>query len=252
MSETSPAQSLLDLDPDLGQLLSPERQQAAGRDLQVHAVTLDVGEWHPDRVCGPSAANVGLMVLKGVIAREICVHDLPSAELFGPGDVIRTWRSEAAPDLLQASVRWIALDRSSVALLDRRTALGLCVYPEVMAIVLDRFNARAERLAVTQAISQITGVDTRVEALLWHLAERWGRIGNDGVIVPLALSHRMIGSLVGARRPTVSSAIARLAELGRVARREDGAWLLTGQEPPAPAASCHPAVPPRSVPPLAA
>jgi CRP-like cAMP-binding protein len=108
-----------------------------------------------------------------------------------------------------------------------------------MTIVLDRLNARAERLAVTQAISQITGVETRVEALLWHLSERWGRIGSDGVIVPLTLSHRMIGSLVGARRPTVSTAIAQLVQQGRLARRADGSWVLTGPPLPAPAPARH-------------
>jgi hypothetical protein len=84
---------------------------------------------------------------------------------------------------------------------------------------------------VTQAISQITGVETRIEALLWHLSQRWGRVGRDGVILGLALSHRMIGSLVGARRPTVSTALARLASDGRVLRRADGLWLLTGGSP---------------------
>jgi CRP/FNR family cyclic AMP-dependent transcriptional regulator len=101
-----------------------------------------------------------------------------------------------------------------------------------VAVVHDRLNARAERLATAQAISQITGVHTRVEALLWHLAERWGRVSADGVIMPLRLSHRMIGALVGARRPTVSSAIARLADQGRVARRFDGTWLLLADAPP--------------------
>ena len=239
MSETSPAQSLLDLDPDLGQLLSPERRPAASRELVVRVAALELGAVEPGRVSGPSAANVGLLVVSGVLAREICVHELPSAELFGTGDIIRTWRCEAAPEMLRTSVRWHALGPASVALLDRRPALELRLYPEVMAIVLDRFNARAERLAVTQAISQITGVETRVEALLWHLAERWGRIGSDGVIVPLALSHRMIGSLVGARRPTVSSAITQLARRGRVARRADGGWVLTGSAPRSAAGSRH-------------
>ena len=101
-----------------------------------------------------------------------------------------------------------------MALLDSRCALALQRFPEVMTVILDRFNARAERLAVTQAISQLTGIEMRVETLLWHLAERWGRVGPEGMIVSIALSHRMIGSLIGARRPTVSTAIARLAARG--------------------------------------
>jgi hypothetical protein len=196
--------------------------------------SFDSGPWRPEGLCGATPANLGLLVLSGVVTREIRIHDAPSAELLGPGDIIRTWQADTPPGLLQTSIRWMALRRTTLALLDRETALTLRRYPEVMTIVLDRLNARAERLAVTQAISQITGVDTRVEALLWHLSERWGRIGTDGVIVPLALSHRLIGSLVGARRPTVSSAIAQLTQQGRVARRADGRWVLTGSPPASP------------------
>ena len=239
MLETSSVQPLLGLDPDLGVLLAPERMQAASEDLQVRVAGFDPGPWRPESMCGASPANVGLLVLNGVVSREICVHDAPSAELLGPGDIIRTWQADAPPGMLRTSVRWVALSRATLALLDRDTALALRRYPEVMAVVLDRLNARAERLAVTQAISQITGVETRVEALLWHLSERWGRIGSDGVIVPLMLSHRMIGSLVGARRPTVSTAVAQLVQQGRIVRREDGSWVLTGPPLPAPAPARH-------------
>jgi CRP-like cAMP-binding protein len=124
-----------------------------------------------------------------------------------------------------------ALERTTLAVLDGATALTLRAYPEITAVVLDRIDARAERLAVSQAISQITGVETRIEALLWQLSERWGRVGRDGVIVGLTLSHRLIGALVGARRPTVSTALARLAADGRVLRRPDGRWLLAGDGP---------------------
>ena len=68
-------------------------------------------------------------------------------------------------------------------------------------MIVDRLSERAQRLAVTQAISQLNRVDRRLLALFWHLAERWGRVARDGIGVPLVLSHRLIGELVGARRP---------------------------------------------------
>ena len=43
------------------------------------------------------------------------------------------------------------------------------------------------------------------------------------------LSHRLIGELVGARRPTVSTALGELARSGEILRRDDGTWLLTGE-----------------------
>ncbi|MDX6554241.1 MAG: family transcriptional regulator, cyclic receptor protein, partial [Miltoncostaeaceae bacterium] len=87
----------------------------------------------------------------------------------------------------------------------------------------------------TQAISQLTRVDRRLKALFWHLAERWGRVSGDGVVVPLALTHRILGQLVGARRPTVSTALSELASSGELVRRDDGSWLLRG-DPPDPSA----------------
>ena len=116
-----------------------------------------------------------------------------------------------------------------LALLDRRLANLLARYPEINAVIVDRLSVRAQRLAITQAISQLNRVDRRLLALFWHLAERWGKVSREGIAVPLVLSHRLIGELVGARRPTVSTALAELARDGQVVRRDDGTWLLTGE-----------------------
>jgi hypothetical protein len=45
----------------------------------------------------------------------------------------------------------------------------------------------------------------------------------------MTLSHRMLGQLVGARRPTVSTALGDLVRQGELTRRDDGTWLLTGK-----------------------
>jgi CRP/FNR family cyclic AMP-dependent transcriptional regulator len=55
-----------------------------------------------------------------------------------------------------------------------------------------------------------------------------------GVLLPLALSYTTLGQLVGARRPTVSTALAELAREGHVARGEAGTWVLTGRPVGAP------------------
>src|SRR5688500_17160861 len=94
---------------------------------------------------------------------------------------------------------------------------------------MDRVADRTERLAVTQAVCQLNGVDRRLLSLFWHLAERWGRVSASGVVLPLPLPHRVLASLVGARRPTVSVALTRLASAGAVERRAAGTWLLDGE-----------------------
>jgi CRP/FNR family cyclic AMP-dependent transcriptional regulator len=219
---------LLELDPDLGLLLSDNRLEMARHDLRVAVHTLESGPWDADKLSAASPGHVGMLVLDGVLAREVLVSDTVSTELLGPGDVVRPWRLHDSSSLLRHSVRWSVLSQSRFALLDRRFGVELSRYPEVMVAVIDRVNERGLRLAVTQAISQLNRVDRRLLALLWHLAERWGRMTGEGVALPMTLSHRMLGQLVGARRPTVSTALGELAKQGELARRDDGTWLLTG------------------------
>src|SRR3954451_9769308 len=148
MFEIHPARSLLRLDPDLGQLLSDQRRQAAEEQVTVRVASIAPGVWAPGKLCAPRrASNVGLLILDGVVVRETSLLESPSAELFGPGDILRTWSADAASQPLRVALEWRALERTSVAVMDGATALALRTFPEIMAVVLDRLNARAERLA---------------------------------------------------------------------------------------------------------
>jgi hypothetical protein len=219
--------SLLELDPDLGALLDAERQAAARRDLYVRIVTFPVGEWDGSRLAEADPAHYGLLLIDGVLARELVLSGLVSTELLGSGDLIRPWRLDGGPELLAAEQRWNVLATVRLALLDRRLAAQLGAYPEIGALLVERMATRTWRLSVLRSIGQLTRVEQRLTALFWHLAERWGRMTADGIVVPLALPHRLIGELIGARRPTVSTALGQLSADGIIVRREDGTWLLT-------------------------
>jgi CRP/FNR family transcriptional regulator, cyclic AMP receptor protein len=233
MNRQSEAVHLLEADPDLGQLLSDARRADAERELVVRTHRLPIGPWDISRLAGASADHVGLLILDGVLARELLVADQISVELLGPGDVVRPWQGTTRATLLPVDAMWSVLSTLTVAVLDRRFAAEAARYPEVTAALFDRLGERSLRLATTQAISQLTRVDRRLKALFWHLAERWGRVSGDGVVVPLALTHRILGQLVGARRPTVSTALSELAERQELVRRPDGSWLLRGDPPDA-------------------
>ena len=226
---------LLELDPDLGQLLTDDRRAAAERELRVRVTAFPVGEWDGARLAEADPSHLGLLIAEGVLAREVVLDDTVSTELLGPGDIVRPWHIEGPPQLLPVTIRWNALSNMRLGLIDRRTATSLARYPEISAVIVDRLSERAQRLTITQAISQLNRVDRRLLALFWHLAERWGRVARDGIAVPLVLSHRLIGELVGARRPTVSTALAELARDGQLVRRDDGTWLLTGEPVAVPA-----------------
>jgi CRP-like cAMP-binding protein len=223
---------LLDADPDLGALLPDDRRAEAERALVVGTHRLGVGAWDVSRFGGAGGGHIGLLVIEGVLSRELIVADHVSAELLGPGDLVRPWQTPRT-GLLPVDAHWWVLSPTTVAVLDRRLAAELTEWPEIIACLFDRLSDRSGRLATTQAISQLTRVDRRLKALFWHLAERWGRVSGDGVVVPLALTHRILGQLVGARRPTVSTALSELAEREELVRRADGSWLLRGDPPDA-------------------
>jgi hypothetical protein len=220
---------LLALDPDLGQLVDRERIEQADRDLLVRVHALAPGDGPLDRPGDVDAEYIGLLVVDGVLAREVAVADHVSSELLGPGDIVRPWPRPDDDALLRLEVRWSVLAPSRVAVLDRPFTHQLVRYPEVNAVMMARLDERAGRLATVHAISQLTRVQSRLLALFWHLSERWGRVSGEGVVVPLVLPHRLLAQLIGARRPTVSTALGELARTGGLVRRDDGTWLLTGE-----------------------
>jgi CRP/FNR family transcriptional regulator, cyclic AMP receptor protein len=221
--------SLVDLDPDLGQLLDEPRRSRARVELRVRLMALPRGEWSCGPLISAYSTHLGLLVLEGAICREVVLADTVSSELLGPGDVIRPWGGPSAPRLLGEQSRWHVLAAARLAVLTNGFGVAVARYPEVHALLIARIDERAERLATLKAITQLNSVRRRLIALFWHLAERWGRMTADGIVVPLTLSHRLLGELVGARRPTVSAALAALAGEGRLVRRESGDWLLVDE-----------------------
>ena len=174
---------------------------------------------------------IGLLVLDGLLVREATVGDHPCAELLGPGDLLRAWDDREAEILLPRTVEWTALTHSAARVIDQALAVRAAQWPEIFAALVERAARRAERLVVMQAIAHLTRVDDRLLALLWCLAERWGRVVPGGVLVSLRLPHRTLAGMVGARRPSVTTALGQLIAREEIERRPDGGWLLRGDPP---------------------
>jgi CRP-like cAMP-binding protein len=66
----------------------------------------------------------------------------------------------------------------------------------------------------------------RLRTLFTHLADRWGRVTPDGVLLPLLLTHTVIAQLTGLRRPSVSLSLAELERTGEIVRLARDRWLL--------------------------
>jgi CRP-like cAMP-binding protein len=114
-----------------------------------------------------------------------------------------------------------------VAILDRRFVARVQEWPQVLARLTVRALRRNHELAWQSAIRNQTRVDHRVLQLLWHYADRWGRVTPDGVCLELPLTHVTMAKLVGAHRPSVTSAIGVLERRGLLHRPSHGTWVLT-------------------------
>lgn len=217
---------LLEHDPDLGRSLRPERLEEARGSARATAVSIPAGAWDPHQLAEAHDCPYGLLVLDGLASRTVVLGDVVATQLLGRGDLIQLAAEPAGEALVPTEVRWSALEPLTVALLDARFLLAVRRWPEIVAALFERVAAQAERQATHRALCHLPRVEDRVHALLWFLAERWGRVTPQGVLLPLHLTHGMLGQLVAAKRPTVTLAIKELEARGTVHRRADGAWLL--------------------------
>lgn len=222
---------LLDVDRSLAAALSEQELEVARRYAVADVVELGRGMHDPRRFGGEGL--LGLLVLDGLLIRQVAVADRRCGELVGPGSVLRPWDDlgEAAP--LPFDVSWRVLRETRLAQLDRRFLATIVQWPALIEAFTGRATERAHTLAFNVAIHCLRHVHIRLLALFWHLADRFGRVTPEGTHVPLPLSHSDLAELVGAQRPSVTVALKRLGAAGLVRRHpQDNTWLL-GHEPPA-------------------
>jgi hypothetical protein len=220
--------AILQADPDLAELLSSDEREEAEELLYADAVTLEPGVWKPGETwTTANAPSVGLLICDGLVTREVVVAGRTSSELLGPSDLLRPWDQDGDVGMMPVQVHWQVLDRTGLAVLDRNFLLAASRWPALLETLLSRTLRRARWLAFQVGMKQITRVEGRVLVLFWALAERWGVVTTRGVHVRLPLTHETIGRLVGARRPSVTTALGALRDSGALERMPDG-YLLYG------------------------
>lgn len=215
--------SLLDVDPAFGNGVPDADLPQARRALAVPTAAVPSGDFDIGGVAARHGDTALLLVLSGAIARDVQVLDRITSQLFGPGDLLAMSGGDA--DSVNAKVRFHAEEPGRVALINGRFHAAARVWPELSGLVQQRLAAQSRRLAVQAAILALPRVENRVLAILWHLADVFGSVRSDGVLVPLQLTHERLGRLVGAQRPTVTLALRRLSDAGDAVRVADG-WML--------------------------
>jgi len=223
--------SIVEADPDLGELLAPGELERARRDALARVQRLSTGEWDAAAAVEAERHHRGFLIIEGLLSRTVEVLGRRCCELLGHGDVMRPWRWDDEGSHVRAEIGWVVLEPTRLAVLDHGLVQRIAPWPELGVELFNRGTRRAHHLAVALAIAHHQRVDDRLLLTLWHLAERWGRVAKDGVVVPLPLGHQRLADLVGAHRPSVTTAMGDLSRSGAISRRENGDWVLHGAPP---------------------
>jgi len=221
---------VLEEDSSLGHTLSGEDLRAARRYAVASAHTLERGIYRPQALFAGDGL-LGLLVLDGLMVRQVAVAERRCGELVSQGALLRPWDhfGEHAP--MPFEVRWRVIETARIALLDQRFVAVVARWPSLVYSLVERSIERAHMLAFNVAIHCLHHVDVRLLVLMWHLADRFGKVTPEGTVVPVALTHRDLAELVGAQRPSVSLALGELAQREQLKRRKDRSWVLLGDPP---------------------
>lgn len=220
------------LEQDLGDALSATERAAASRIL-VPTSSGRPGPWKPPEKVAADSSALGFLITEGLLMRRVVIADTRCTELLGRGDVLRPWSMDSV-DLSSVPVEadWrIVGPPAKFAVLDQHVTRQLGNWPQITAELFDRTIRRARWLSFQLAVCHTKQVRTRLLMILWHFADRWGRVTTEGVAVGLQLNHETLGEIVGARRPTVTTALGRLREEGKLESAAGGRWILLGDPP---------------------
>jgi hypothetical protein len=214
------------------ELLRELRPRAAELEhVRVPLLVVEPGRWQLPAPVDGGGRHFGLFLLEGLVLRRVTLNGRTGAELLGDGDILQPWVRQSPYDTLMAEASWEVLEETRLAVLDGRFAAEVAPLPEVATSLVERAVERARALALQHVASHTTGLRGRLLAMLWAVADRWGRVTPRGVLVPLALTHATLAELVGASRPSVSTALVQLAREGAV-ERVAGGWLLDRRSAP--------------------
>lgn len=219
---------LLDVDPDLGEHLDFESRERARDLLRLRVVEVPRGVWRPP---GLEPGATGLLMLSGLAARRLKLGTVSSTELIGPSDILRPWEEDLIPSVRPPQADWRALQDLSLAVIDGQATAVIGRFPPLSAAITARLLRRARALSYLMAAQHFLRVEDRLLATLWHLATMWGRVTPHGTVVPFRLTHDTLASIIGAQRPTTTTAIRSLTVQGRLRRDEQRNYLLLGDPP---------------------
>ena len=195
--------------------------------FELDLLRLQTGRWTDvERFEG---LELGLLIIDGLLVRRVGLGEQRRSELLGVGDLVRPWEREEPFGSLELQLDWDVLASARLVVLDADLVHAAAAAPDVLAALAVRAVRRSQRLAVQLALSDVRNIDQRLLTFFRHLGDRWGRMTPSGMHLPVRMTHDLIAELVGAKRPTITTALGELERSGALGRLPDRTWLVRRQ-----------------------
>jgi CRP/FNR family transcriptional regulator, cyclic AMP receptor protein len=166
----------------------------------------------------------------GFLRSGACSSSTVAPEVLGRGDVRHPWQADDAESILPRTSGWRLLQEARFAVLDRPGAAQLARYPPLTGRLVAKTLERSRNLAIAMASARHSRLEVRLHMLFWHLADRWGRVASGDVVLPLRVTHFILGDLLSAHPASVSTGLSVLSQQ-RLLHHSRGEWLLCGDPP---------------------
>ena len=161
---------LIDADRDLARRLGSNAAEARVAAV-AGAVALPRGRWNPQVAAKRIRGGFGLLVLRGLLMRDLEGSEALGAELLAEGDLL-------GPDdgseerLLGLEPQWEILEPARLLVLDHAFAQRIAAFPALGSALVDRAHERARRPTVSLALRSLRerGLVHRGDADEWVLA----------------------------------------------------------------------------------
>src|SRR4051794_21723115 len=151
VSPNSPIR-VVDAFPELVHDLDPPRAELARRHALATRERLAPGIWQPHLEVPPEPGHLGLLVVEGLLTRDVMLGGTVATEIVGRGDILRPADHDGESAPVPFGVRWTVLEPTSLAVLDRRFAAVIGQWPETIEVLLRSSMRRTQSLALHLAV----------------------------------------------------------------------------------------------------
>lgn len=214
---------LLEAAPWLGSELTSAELAAASGGLLTLGLRAPAGR----RLLTIPPDLVGLVVTDGLLAAKLRVSGYTSTVLLGAGDMVCSCDIAGPQGSMPEDRILLALTPVEMVAVDDRLLRSCLRWPAVGRALLECLTQRLRLSTLSLAVHQSPRVEDRLWLALWQLADRFGRVSPSGAVVTLPrVTHRLLAEVVAVRRPSVTSALARLRDAGLIEMTGRHRWLL--------------------------